>query len=58
MAEKGQFGSFPTSGTYSKGFYDKLQDFSGSYLVVCESMVEDMDFKNLRRILAGCEGST
>ena len=57
MTEKGQLGSFPTSRIYSKGLYDKLQDLAGSYLVVCESMdSEDMNFKNLRRIVASCEG--
>ena len=61
MVEKGQVVSlsFPTSGIYSKGIYDKLQEFSGAFLVVCESMdSEDMNFKNLRLIIASCEGST
>ena len=59
MAEKGQLVSFPTSRTYCKGIYDKLQDFTGSYLVVWESMDSaDRNFKNLRRIVASCEGIT
>ena len=36
-----------------------MQEFEGSYLVVCESMEsEGMDFKSLRRIIAASEGST
>jgi len=44
MGEKGQLVVFPTSATYSKGVNDELQDFLGSYLVVCEPMAEHMDF--------------
>ena len=59
MAEKGQLVSFPTSTTHDKAVYDKMQEFEGSYLVVCEPMVTgDLDFKNLRRIIATCEGLT
>ena len=51
--------SFWTSGLYTKAIYDKLQEFGGSYSVVCESMdTGDTDFKNLSRFIANCEGST
>ena len=39
-----------------------MQEFDGSYLVVCEAMdredARDTDFENLRRLIAACEGST
>ena len=36
-----------------------FRNFSGSCLVVCESMdAGDVNFKHLRRVLATCEGST
>ena len=36
-----------------------MQEFEGSYLVVCESMeMDDMDFKSLRWIVVACEGAT
>ena len=51
MEEKVQLVGFPISGTYKKVVYDKLQDFDGSYLVVCEALdredERDMDFKKL-----------
>ena len=51
MVEKGQLVSFPTSATYNKASYDKMQGFEGSYLVVCESMDSgDMEFKSLRPV--------
>ena len=43
---------------YSKAVYDKLQGFSGSYLVVCEGMGDDVNFKNLRRLVAIADGSS
>ena len=49
---------FPRCGTYDKAIYDKLQEFDGSFLVVCEVVDReddrDMDFKNLRRLVAAC----
>ena len=57
MAEKGQLVCFPIEGVYSKAVYDKLQELSGSYLVVCEPMaVDDVDFRNVRRIVVAAEG--
>ena len=58
MVEKEQLAVFPTAGVCSKAVFDRLQGFSGSYLVVCKPMAEDMDFKNLRRLVAVAEGST
>ena len=55
MSQKEQSVAFPTSGIYSKAVYDKLQDFSGSYLTVCEAMGEDGDFKNLKRVMAAAD---
>ena len=52
MAGKGQLVCFPTEGVYSKAVYDKLQELSCSYLVVCEPMaVDDVDFRNVRQIV-------
>ena len=57
MAEKGQLVCFPTEGVYSKPVYDKLQDLSGNYLVVCESMaIDDVEFRNVRRIVVAGQG--
>lgn len=51
--EKGYLVSFATLGTYNKAVYDKLQEFSPSYLIVCESMDKlDIEIKNLRRLIA------
>ena len=59
MVEKGQSVSFAKIRMYNKGRYDKLQEFSGAFLVVCESMdPADLAFKNLRRVMAACEGAT
>ena len=58
MSEKRRLVAFPTSAIYSKAVYDKLEDFSGSYLMVCEVMGEDMEFKNLRRLVVAVEGSS
>ena len=57
--EKGYLVSFPTSRMYTKAIYDEFQEFTGSYLAVCESMdTGDTDFKNLRRIVVNCNGFT
>ena len=51
--------SFPILGTYTKAVYNKLQEFSVSCLIVCESMdTSDIGFKNLRRLIANCDGLT
>ena len=57
MTEKVQLVSFPTEGVHSNAVFDKLQELPGSYLVVCESMVnDDTDFRNVRRLVAAAEG--
>ena len=43
MLQKNQSVVFPNLGIYSKGVYDKLQEFSGSYLMVCAVIGEDGD---------------
>ena len=62
MEDKGQLVVFPRCGTYSKAVYNKLQEFNGSYSVVCEALDReddwDMDFKNLRRLVAAWEGTS
>ena len=58
MVEKGQLAVFPTAGVYSKAVFDRLQGFSRSYLVAYESMADDMDFKKVRRLVAGAEESS
>ena len=35
MLQKNQSVAFPTSAIYIKAVYDRLQEFSGSYLMVC-----------------------
>ena len=57
MMDKGQLVVFPTAGVYSKAVFDRFQGFSGSYLVVCESMAkDDTDIKNVRRLVVAAEG--
>ena len=51
--------SFPTSGAYNKEVYDKLQEFSPSYLIVCKSIdIMDMEIKNLRQVITSCDRMT
>ena len=45
MLQKNQSVVFPSSAIYSKGVYDRLQEFSVGYLVVCQAIGEDGDFK-------------
>ena len=58
MLQKNQSVAFPNSAIYSKGVYDRLQEFSGSYLMVCEVIGEDGDFRNLKRLIASAEGAS
>ena len=50
--------AFPSSAKYSKGVYDRLQEFPGGYLVVCDAFGEDAAFKDLtrKRVIAAAEG--
>ena len=56
MMQKKQTVAFPSSAKYSKGVYDRLQEFLGGYLAVCEAIGEDGDFKSLKRVIASAEG--
>ena len=38
MMEKKQTVAFPSSAKYSKGVHDRLQEFPGGYLVVCDAI--------------------
>ena len=53
MLKKNQSVVFPTSAIYSKAVYDTLQEFPVSYLMVCEAIREDGDFKNLNWVCGG-----
>jgi len=56
MMQKKQAVAFPSSAKYSKGVYDRLQDFPGGYLVDCDAIGEDAAFKDLKRVIAAAEG--
>ena len=58
MMQKKQTVAFPSSAIYSKSVYDRLQEFSGGYLVVCEAIGEGGDFKSLKRVIASAEGAS
>ena len=55
MMQKKQTVAFPCSAKYSKGVYDRLQEFPGGYLVVCDAIGEDAAFKDLKRVIASAE---
>ena len=56
MMQKRQTVAFSSSAKYSKVVYDRLQEFPGRYLVVCDAIGEDAAFKDLKRVIASAEG--